>query len=115
MRISVSLAGRLYVGRVVVASIGVLMSLLSFGAIAGAAPAAIQTNGFRFIDLAPFVTESEALTGKQFFSVPKGLQVFRGVPFHIKSPMGLNGMESARAGEHFPAEVMGIKIGTKAR
>src|SRR5688572_11050392 len=73
------------------------------GIVSAAAPASsFQTNGFRFVNLTPFATNSDALAGRHFASVPKGLQTFRGVPFQIGLPMGLNGMESARAGEHFP-------------
>ncbi len=88
--------------------------LIAAGALKSGA-AAIDTNGFQCIDLTPFATNSEALTGRQFSAVPKGLQSFRGVPFLIRLPMGLNGMESARAGEHFPTEVTGIKIGAAAK
>ena len=63
--------------------------------------AAVATNNFRFLDLAPFAIDSDALSERQFSAVPKGLQSFHGgVPFLVRAPMGLNGMESARAGEH---------------
>jgi hypothetical protein len=76
--------------------------------------AAVATNGFRLLDLTQFVTGSERLE-RQFARVPKGAQTFDSVPFLVGTPMGVNGMEGARAGQIFPTEITGIAVGMKVR
>ena len=79
------------------------------------AAGAVQTNGFRLVDLSPFARSAEILAGGRFSGVPKGLQSFRGVPFLIQSRFVVAGMDAARAGELLPDQVSGIRIGGNAR
>src|SRR6266566_1423478 len=70
----------------------------------------VPLGAFRFIDLAPSAVlfSSDALVGRSFANFPTGAQTFHGVPFRISQKLALTGMESARNGELYPAQILGI-------
>ena len=76
--------------------------------------AAPQSPAFRSLAL-PAVATTDASALRQFSAAPQGQQSFNGVPFTIGAPLVIAGLEAARAGVLFPTEVMGLKVGGKAR
>ena len=69
-----------------------------------------QASAFRFVDLSSAAAASE-VAARQFSALPAGVQTFHGIPFRIDSRLAVTGIESARAGDFFPTEVTGIKLG----
>jgi len=94
-----------------------LFAALLFTVASHAAPTQDRADVFRFIDLSSFASPVSAggLPTRQLAVVPKGRQVFHEVPFQVAEPVGLNGIESARTGALFPAEVTALQVGTQAR
>src|SRR5438874_428682 len=74
------------------------------------------TNAFHFVDLtrAAVPLAAEGSLARQFTVLPGGLQAFHRVPFLLGGRIVLAGTESARNGELYPSEVIGIQVGRKA-
>src|SRR5439155_2982514 len=77
----------------------------------------VQTNGFRFLDLSRFTVSpgADAPVARQFAILPRGLQSFHAIPFLVGERVALTGIESARSGELYAKEIIGIRLGAKAR
>jgi hypothetical protein len=90
-----------------------MMLAISASAAAATSPA-VQTNKFRFIDLSSFAMGAEGLATRTP-ALSKGIQSYHGIPFAIGARAAVTGIDSARAGEFFPNELIGIKVGIKAK
>src|SRR4051812_14078374 len=91
-----------------------LLCLAPPGRAADAARKPTEANGFRIVDLSSYAKSAEG-SARQFSMLPTGFQKFHGVPFRVGSRVAVTGIESARAGEFFPTEVTGVKIGGIAK
>ena len=92
-----------------------------FGAPVGvvaASPPMPATNGAQFfpVDLSRVVTMvfSNSPQGSTWSYLPRGQQIFQGVPFQIDGKFELTGTELLRSGTFVPPKVTGIPIGRKA-
>jgi hypothetical protein len=70
-------------------------------------------NKFHVIDLAPFYAHAE---GPSVFSgLAGGTQTFDSVPFTLSGAIQITGMDAARRGEFWPAEVRNVPVNLKAQ
>ena len=102
----------------VVAIVAWVCALGMCGGVFGAAapvPASYKTNAFHTLNLAEYSNQiPEGAGTRQTRLIPQGVQVYHGVPFSTGERVLLTGMQSARAGEYFPNQILGIPIGRKA-
>src|SRR4051812_25835154 len=85
---------------------------------AGSQPSETNAPGqFFAVDLSKFVTTvfSNAPQGNPWSYVPRGRQLFQGIPFQIDGKFEVTGMDGLKGGsDYIPTRVSGIPIGRKA-
>ncbi len=103
-------------GMALVATARLLVSLDTPAAVSSGADQ-VRTNAFYLVDLSSFglPLSVDGLATRQFGPAPKGLQSFHGVPFQLGERLAVTGMGPARNGELYPAEVIGIRVGRRAK
>src|SRR5688572_28446680 len=72
---------------------------------------------FHTVDLMEFSRKplSAYDSNETWSAPPRGLQTLAGVPFQIGAKVDITGMESARIGKCFPAQITGIPVGKQGQ
>ena len=108
--------GRQWVNGLQATAFTLVLGTVAFASTVCAIAAPATAKGFQFVDLALFADSFAAFAdGKPLTATPKGVQTYNKVPFRIEKPIAVTGIEAACTGELFPKEIIGIKVGAKAK